>query len=153
MDMTTKNLSLIFLYFTLSTLMTWWFIAVSPLYISLEQMLWSCGIAGGKWMIQLVAAFLFLKEKKWGFIRNIAWVCLIGSVLLLPYAVAASFHVAENALFFIGSLILAVITMIFLYYRAVKKTGISLFWWMGWLLCLTVAVSLQLTVVFNVFSF
>lgn len=151
--MTLKNLTLIFFYFTLSTLLTWWFIAVSPLYISLEQMLWSCGIAGGKWMIQLIAAFLFLKEKKWDFIRNIGSVCLIGSLLLLPYCILASFHLAEKPSFFIGSLVLAVITMIILYYRAVKKSGISLYWWISWLLCLALAVSLQLTTVFNVLRF
>ncbi|MBC7486288.1 MAG: hypothetical protein H7282_06020 [Cytophagaceae bacterium] len=150
--MTTNNLSLIFLYFTLSTLLTGWFIAVSPLYISTEQMLWSCGIAGGKWTIQLIAGFLLLKEKKWDFIRNIGWVCLIGSILLVPYCLSASFHLEAGTPFFIASLIIAVIAMIFFYYQAVKKTGITLFWWMTWLLCLAVAVSLQLTIVFNVFK-
>lgn len=148
--MTVKNLSLIFLYFTLSTLITWWFIAVSPLYISLEQMLWSCGIAGGKWTIQLIAAFLLLKEKKWDFFRNIGWVCLVGSMLLLPYCISASFNWMANAAFFIGSLVAAVVAMIFLYYRAVKQVNISLFWWVAWLSCLAVAISLQLTVVFHV---
>jgi len=151
--MTAKNIILIFLYFTLSTLFTWWFIAVSPLYISFDQMLWSCGIAGGKWMVQLIAGFLFLKEKKWDFMRNIGWVCLIGSLLLVPYCLAASFHLAGNTDFFIGSLILAVVTMIFLYHQAIKKINISRYWWLGWLLCLVIAVSLQLTVVFNVLRF
>lgn len=151
--MTVKNLRLIFLYFSLSTLFTWWFIAVSPLYISFEQMLWSCSIAGGKWMIQLIAGYLLLKEKKWDFIRNIGWVCLVGSLLLLPYAIAASCRVAAIAPFFVGSLIMAVLAMIFLYYQAVKKTGISLYWWIAWLLCLALAVSLQLTVIFKVIRF
>ncbi len=151
--MTTKKLVLIFLYFTLSTVFTWWFIAVSPLYISFEQMLWSCGIAGGKWMIQVAAAFLFLKKKKWDFIRNIGGVCLAGSIVLVPYSIAAFFHLAESATFFIGSLIVAVAAMIVLYHQAVKKTGVSWYWWIAWLICLAIAVTLQLTVVFNVIGF
>jgi hypothetical protein len=39
--------------------------------------------------------------------------------------------------------------MIALYYQAVKKTGLSLKWWAGWLVCLAVAITLQLTVVFG----
>jgi len=146
----TKNSLLIFFYFTLSTLLTWWFIVVSPLYIDVEQMLWSCGIAGGKWMIQLVAAVVLLKEKKWDFIRRIGLVCLVGSFILLPFCFAASQNLADSTHFFIGSLIAAVCVMIYLYYRAVQQTMISLFWWFGWLICLAIAISLQLTLVFNV---
>lgn len=146
----TKKLAFIFFYFTLSTLLTWWFIAVSPLYISFEQMLWSCGIAGGKWMIQLFAAFIFLKDKKWDFISRIGFVCFVGSLILVPFCLAASFHLADQTWFFIGSLIVAVLGMIYLYYRAVRQTNLSLFWWTAWLICLAIAISLQLTVVFNV---
>lgn len=145
-----KNITLFSFYFTLSTVITWWFIVVSPLYISVEQMLWSCGIAGGKWMLQLMAAFVFLKEKKWDFMRRIGFVCLIGSLILVPYCVAASFHLTDQANFFAGSLIVAVLVMIFLYYQAVRQMKINLFWWIGWLICLAIAISLQLTVVFNV---
>lgn len=145
-----KKIFFISFYFTLSTLLTWWFIAVSPLYISFEQMLWSCGIAGGKWMLQLIAAFIVLKDKKWDFISRIGLVCLVGSLILVPFCLAASFHVADQTGFFIGSLIVAVLVMIYLYHQAVQKTNINLVWWFAWLICLAIAVSLQLTVVFNV---
>jgi len=148
-----KKLALIGFYFTLSSLFTWWFIAVSPLYISFEQMLWSCGIAGGKWMIQLLAGFVFLKERKWDFIARIGFVCFIGSLLLIPYAFAATLHLADSTTFFIASLVVAVLAMIFLYQKAVQQTGLKKTWWYAWLICLAIAVSLQLTVVFNVVRF
>lgn len=148
---TTRNEILLFLfYFTLSTIITWWFIIVAPMYISQEQMLLSCGIAGGKWMIQVVAGYLLLKDKRWAFLRRIGFTCFIGSVILLPYSVSGSFFAFADPSFFLGSLIVSVLTMIALYYRSVRSTGISLGWWFGWLLCLAIAISLQLTVVFHV---
>jgi hypothetical protein len=139
------------LYFLLSTLLTWWFIAASPLYITPHQMFLSCGIAGGKWAIQLLAAFFLLtQEKKWKFIHHIAYTCFIGSMLLTPYAISSAFNGNTSSNFFIGSLIVSVITMIFLYYLSTKKAGVALGWWWGWLICLATAVTLQLTVVFDV---
>ena len=137
-------------YFFTSTIITWWFIAISPLYISNEQMLLSCGIAGGKWMIQLLAGFILLNEKRWEFIRRIGCTCFIGSVLLLPYCISSMMRLSDSATFFLGSLILSVSTMIVIYYWSVRKCRISLIWWAAWLICLAIAVTLQLTIVFHV---
>jgi hypothetical protein len=148
-----KNAGLVLFYFILSGILTWGFIALSPLYISAEQMMWSGVIAGGKWLIQLVAAFLFLQEKKWDFMRRIGFVCLIGSALLIPaylLLAAVGFETSNN---FLGALFISVAAMIFLYYRAVLKTEISLLWLAVWLQCLAIAISLQLTVIFNVWNF
>ncbi len=148
-----KNFGLILFYFALSSILTWGFIAVSPLYISKEQMMWSGVIAGSKWMIQLVAAFLFLKEKKWDFMRRIGFVCFLGSALLIPaYLLLAALGFATSDIF-LGALFVSVTAMIFLYYRAVIKTEISLLWLAIWLQCLAIAISLQLTVIFNVWNF
>jgi len=137
------------LYFALSTLLTWWFVVVSPLYISNEQMILSTAVAGGKWAIQIIGAFFLLGEKRWVFIKNIGFVCLVGSCILMPYVILSTTQVTGSAPFFIGSLILSVMTMIVMYHRAIKQSDVHISWWYFWLICLSIAVSLQLTVVFN----
>jgi hypothetical protein len=146
-----KDLRQAILYFTLSTVITWWFVILSPLYSSIEQMLLSTSIAGGKWAIQLGLGLLFLKEKRYRFLREIGYVCLVGSLLLSPYVLSASLGLSNTAEFFTGSLITAVLVMIYLYFKAVRSTQIALQWWLFWLLCLATAISLQLTVVFDIF--
>lgn len=137
-------------YFALSTLFTWWFVAVSPLYISEQQMLLSTAVAGGKWAIQLVLAFFLLGSGFSLFARHIGFVCFVGSCILLPYVLLSITGVADSAPFFVGSLIVSVITMIGFYYRAALESGAGLKWWFFWLACLATAVTLQLTVVFHV---
>ena len=145
-----KKITLTLFYFLASTLITWWFIEASPLYTSMQQKLLSCGIAGAKWSIQILAAWYLLKEKKWLFLKNIGLTCFVGSMILLPYA-ALSFCFGINGQnFFIGSLLLAVAVMISMYAVSVRVTGIKIYWWLGWLFCLAIAVTLQLTVVFHV---
>jgi hypothetical protein len=144
------NIFLFFFYFILSTVITWWFIIVAPMYISQEQMMLSCGIAGGKWMIQVAAGYLLLGDKRWEFLKRIGFTCFIGSVILLPYSISGSMHWNNSPRFFLGSLIVAVLAMILLYYNSVRKCRISLKWWLEWLVCLAIAISLQLTVVFHV---
>jgi hypothetical protein len=148
-----KKISLAIIYFILSTVITWWFVDVCPLYSSLQQKLLSTGIAGAKWSFQIALAFFFLKNKKWDFIINIGKTCLAGSVILLPYAVMASFSHFNSAAFFIVSLLIAVAIMIVLYFRNVKNTNISVTWFWGWIICLAIAITLQLTIVFSVIKF
>jgi hypothetical protein len=145
-----KDLRLAILYFTASTVITWWFVMLSPLYKSTEQMLLSTSIAGGKWAIQLGLGLLFLKEKRYTFWKEIGYVCLMGSLLLFPYVLSASMNLNDATEFFIVSLLVAVTAMIYLYFKAVRATRVGLTWWFFWLLCLAVAISLQLTVVFDV---
>jgi hypothetical protein len=137
-------------YFLFSTLITWWFIIESPLYTSAEQRLLSCGIAGAKWAIQIAAAVLLLGDKKWLFIKNIGQACFWGSVILLPYAVAARLGGYNGNYFFVGSLVFSVASMIVLYAIGTKHAGVKMSWWLFWLLCLAIAITLQLTVVFHV---
>ena len=149
----TKTIYLAGLYFFLSTVITWWFVTVCPLYSGLPQKLLSTGIAGAKWSLQIAAAYFILEDKKWDFIKNIGSTCLAGSVILLPYAVLASISNYNTAIFFITSLIIAVMVMVILYFWNVKKTGVSMKWFWGWIICLAVAITLQLTVVFSVIKF
>jgi hypothetical protein len=138
------------LYFILSTIITWWFIQESPLYNSMQQKMLSCGIAGAKWGIQITAAWLLLKQKKWLFIKYIGLTCFVGSLILLPYPFFARLWQINGNSFFVGSLLLSVAVMIVGYAMAVKLTGVGIKWWVGWLCCLALAISLQLTLVFNV---
>lgn len=147
---TQKNQVLFFFYFALSTVLTWWFVAVSPLYISKQQMLLSTAVAGGKWAIQVVLGYLFLYEKRWVFLKNIGFVCFIGSCILVPYALLAQLGIANSGRLFLASLIAAVVVMVYAYYHAVLNSNVKTKWWYFWLVCLVCAISLQLTVVFHV---
>ncbi len=147
-----KNISRAILYFFLSTLITWWFVNACPLYTNLQQKLLSTGIAGAKWGLQIAAAFFFLGNKKWEFTRNLGATCLAGSTVLLPYAIAASVSDNNSSLFFINSLLLAVVLMIGLYFLHIRRSALPLRWFGGWILCLGIAITLQLTVVFSVIN-
>jgi len=149
-----NNIITAVVYFVSSLIITAWFIVTKFwLYASTTAMIVSCSIAGAKWAIQLVAAFVLLKQHRWQFIRRIGFVCFAGSCLLLTY----------NLMFYLGlplsgvnqfvlSLIIAVLAMIVLYYRAVKQTRLPFIWFAGWLVCLAIAITLQLTIVdFNKF--
>ena len=106
-------------------------------------MLLSGSIAGGKWAIQLMIGFFTLREKRWIYISQLAATCLMGSVVLLPYAI-----IGGGSSFFFGSLIAAVIVMAIDLYRRLKVIQLPIHWYVLWLTLLAIAVTLQLTVVF-----
>jgi hypothetical protein len=148
-----KKICLALLYFFLSTGITWWFVDVCPLYESLQQKILSTGIAGAKWGLQIVAAYFFLPEKKWDFLKNMGATCLVGSIILLPYAVAETISDINGVSFFVGSLLTAVAVMIVLYFLNVQKLALPKKWFWGWMVCLAIAITLQLTLVFSVIKF
>ena len=80
-----KNIFSAAIYFFLSTIITWFFIEHSHQYANENKKLLSAFIAGAKWSLQIFAAFILLKDKKWLFIKNIAFTCFIGAVILLPF--------------------------------------------------------------------
>jgi hypothetical protein len=121
----TKHIILAGICFFLSIVFTWWFIRVSNLYQSQSQEILSGSIAGAKWSLQILLALIFLQEKKWAFIYGISLVCLIGSVILLPYCLALVLKFADSSMFFVSSLIAAVLAMLVLYFQTVKKNGIG----------------------------
>jgi hypothetical protein len=43
--------------------------------------------------------------------------------------------------------------MVLMYFFAVKQAALPLIWWFGWLFCLAIAISLQLTIVFHLVRF
>jgi hypothetical protein len=144
-----KNIILALLYFLLSTIITWYFIDQGKLlYFSKTQMLLSCTIAGAKWGIQILAALLFLKSEKWIFIQKIGFVCLVGSCILLPYCFFESIRNIEKS--FLWSLIIAVLVMIFMYFRTVMALHLPEKWFWAWVSCLAIAIGLQIIVVFKI---
>ena len=149
----TKQIYFAIIYFLLSCIITWWFVNACPLYTGLQQKLLSTGIAGAKWALQIATAYFFLENKKWVFIKNIGFTCLVGSSILLPYAIAASFSNLNSTAFFVTSLIVSVVAMIILYFLNVRKLMIPAKWFWGWICCLIVAIILQLTVVFSAIHF
>lgn len=145
-----KDIALLILYFAISTVLTAWFIDQKYIvYANNSQMLLSGTIAGGKWVIQILAALVFLKHKKFEFIRKIGEVCAIGSAILLTFYVVDYLPFSHEYNFIIP-IVLAVLVMIVLYFRAVISTKLNLKWFFGWILCLCIAVLLQLTIVFHV---
>lgn len=149
--MNKPHLSRAVLYFALSLIFTTLFVMVCPLYISLEQLILSISIAGAKWVIQIFLAIAILHKRRASFIHGMGRVCLLGSMMLIPYTVSGWLGLSNDQWFFFGSLILAVLIMIFRYHTEVVRLHLSLGWWYFWLLCLTIAVGLQLTVVFHLF--
>ena len=145
-----KNIFLAVLYFLLATVLSGIFINNNTsLYSSVNVMILSGSIAGAKWMIQILAALFLLKEKKWDFVRRIGFVCFIGSAILFVYYIIDFLKLQLNGFSpFVVAIGLSVLVMIVMYYRAVKKTGISIAWFLGWMICLAIAILLQVFVVF-----
>jgi len=133
--------------FGLSVVLTGLFIDAYGGYISIKQMLLSGVIAGGKWAIQLIVAWFILGEKKWRYYQEMGIICAIGSAILIPYILTAG---TWN--FFVGSLVGCVVVMGGLICWRLSKIGLGIFWPSLWFALLAFAVTLQLTVVFNVFG-
>ncbi len=140
------------IYFALSAAITWYFIycGASLYHFDMQKMLLSCSIAGAKWGIQILAALMMLKDKRWLFINRIGFTCYVGSCVLLPFCFGPLRNILPGNAFLL-SLIAAVLLMIVLYYRSVRYCEISIIWFFSWLACLATAITLQLTVVFHVF--
>jgi hypothetical protein len=147
-ESTGRSIALAILYFLFATILTLWFIArKSWLYDSVSLMGLSGAIAGAKWGVQLIAALILLNDQRWIFIKRIGLVALIGSAaLMIYYALPISWGFSTLVI----SVAFSVLIMIGLYYRAVRQCGLSIAWFWGWIVCLVIAIALQLTVVFDV---
>lgn len=150
MEIETKNVILAISYFGLSTIITTWFILQGiQLYNNTNTMILSGSIAGAKWALQIATALLFLGKTRWLFIRRIALVCLIGSLLLFSYYPIGYIGVSKG-LQFIWTLEIAVLGMLIFYFKAVTGINLPMKWFVGWVCCLIIAITLQLTVVFHI---
>jgi len=140
-----KDLSIAAIGFGASLLLTWWFIERFDGYISPSQMMLSGAIAGGKWGMQLLLAAALLGERRWSYFREMGVVCGIGSCVLIPYILWGG-----SWAFFVGSLILCVLIMAWLVISRLAAIGMNRRWTVLWFALLSVAVTLQLTLVFDV---
>lgn len=130
--------------FFLSTVITALFIRAYGGYVSQETMILSGSIAGGKWAIQIVLGWFLLGEKRWIYIRTLAITCLIGSLVLLPFAI-----ISGTTAFFFGSLLASICAMGISIVLHLKSIGFPWQWQALWFFLLSIAVTLQLTVVFH----
>ena len=131
--------------FALSTLITALFIRAYGGYVSQETMMLSGSIAGGKWAFQIILGWLLLREKRWIYIRELAVTCLIGSLVLTPFAITSG-----TAIYFFGSLLASICAMAVTVVIRLKSTGFPWQWFALWFLLLSIAVTLQLTIVFHI---
>ncbi len=120
-------------YFLLSALLTGLFIVPKFwLYSNMGAMIASGSIAAAKWLLQIGAALILLNSKKWEFIKRMGGVCLVGSCILFSYNLMDLLALPLSGFSqFILAIALAILAMIILYYRAVKKTGLSVKWFSG----------------------
>ena len=99
----------------------------------------------GKWGIQLLLAASLLGSRRWAYFREMGVVCAVGSCVLVPFIVLGG-----GWSFFVGSLVACVISMGLLVVYRLSSISVSMRWAILWFVFLAVAVSLQLTVVFDV---
>jgi hypothetical protein len=90
---------------------------------------------------------VLLKTQRWLFIKRIGLVSLIGSATLMVYYVLPVSWGFSTLVICVAS---SVLVMIGLYFRAVKKSRLSIAWFWSWIVCLIIAILLQLTMVFDV---
>lgn len=138
-------------YFSVALILTVLFVWFCPLYISRDQMKLSVLIAGGKWTLLCLAAIVCLRKRRDAFLHGLGRICVLGSLVLVPYILLSWLEINNDTSFFFGSLIVAISVMILRFYTEVSRLSLSMYWWYGWLLSLSLAVYLQMTVVFHLF--
>ncbi|MFZ2783847.1 MAG: hypothetical protein WAZ36_05560 [Sediminibacterium sp.] len=106
-------------------------------------------IAAVKWLILVVAALFFLKEKKWRFIRRIGVTCLIGASMLFSYNLMYFLRLPLSGLsqFFLA-VVLSASAMTTLYYLLVKEMSLPPLWFWGWIIVLAIEGILQMVIFF-----
>jgi hypothetical protein len=134
------------IYFFLSIIITYIFIAANPVYNTLSFQVLAFCIAATVWGIQVVAAFIFLKEKRYTFLWCAGRVCFWGSAsLLLSVIINYYIRPSEGVQLQISAInvLLRVLLMALLFSVFLKRLQLSYAWVVVWLLCLCIAVPLQ----------
>ena len=142
MSVTVKTI----IYFLTSVVITYVFIAANPVYNSFPFQLLAFGIAATVWGIQVTAAFIFLKEKKYEFLYNAGRVCFLGSSsLMLSVMIHYLVRPPQGIQLQISAInvLLSVLLMAILFCIFLKRLQLSYYWVIIWLLCLCIAVPLQ----------
>ena len=108
-------------------------------------MLISGSIAGAKWAIHLSLAWFVMGDKKWIYFREMGVICAAGSAILIPYILSVG-----GGEYFLGSLIACVVVIAGFICWRFPRIGLNKSWVLLWFGLLTVAVTLQITLVFKV---
>jgi len=93
-------------------------------------------IAGTGWMIQMITASLFMKDKKLDYLGHLGSIMVVGLLVLLPWMLfQAMFHVS-NPIFPILNILFSSGMMLWLHYERVKYLQLSQAWTISWFLLL-----------------
>ncbi|AYL93952.1 hypothetical protein [Mucilaginibacter celer] len=147
MHANTRNAIFAIIYFAISGLITAWFIGMkfgyiaSPLTIVLANF-----VSVFKWAAMVIAAIWLLKRNKWVFIRRVGFACFTGTCMLLTVFITRHLPIGSWQQF-TYPVFLALFVMTVLCFRAVYVTGLSVKWFIGWLICLAIGMVLQTRVV------
>jgi hypothetical protein len=103
----------------------------------------------GVWVIQVFLALTLLNRRSASFIHGMGRVCLMGCLFLAPYIFSSWLEISDDPSFFFGSLVLAMLIMIFRYHAEVTRLNLSFGWWYFWLFTLVATAGLEFTLVFH----
>ncbi|MEO3403852.1 hypothetical protein AAFN85_08100 [Mucilaginibacter sp. CAU 1740] len=147
MHANTRNAIIAIIYFAVSGLVTAWFIGQKFGYLASPlTILFSNFVSVFKWAAIVVAAILLLEGNKWEFIRRIGFACFMGTCMLLSIFITRRLHI-DSWQQFTYPVFLALFVMTVLCYAAVYRTGLSIKWFLGWIICLIIGIVLQTQVV------
>ncbi len=133
-------------YYILSVVITWVFIAANPAYTTMRLQLIALGIASLVWAIQVVGAIIFLNKRRLIFIEKAASVCMWGSVCLLLSVVAVSIYPvspAEHLKISGINVLISVLLMSILFVNFLRQLHLGYIWLLVWLFCLAIAIPAQ----------
>lgn len=147
MHANTRNAIFAIIYFAISGLITAWFIEQKFGYLASPlTILFSNFVSVFKWAVMVIAAILLLKRNKWVFIRRLGFACFAGTCMLLTIFITRRIHI-DSWQQFTYPVFLALFVMTVLCYTAVRRTDVSIKWFIGWLICLAIGIVLQTRVV------
>lgn len=142
-----RNAIIAIIYFAVSGLVTAWFIEQKFGYLASPlTILFSNFVSVFKWAVMVTAAILLLGGNKWIFIRRVGFACFAGTCMLLTIFITRRFHI-DSWQQFTYPVFLALFVMTLLCLAAVLRTGLSIKWFVGWLICLGMGIVLQTRVV------
>ena len=134
------------IYFLLSTVITYIFIAANTVYDTLSFRLLALTIAGLVWGLQVAGAFLLPDNKRRIFLEEAGKVCLFGSlVLMISVLVNFLWISAPQARLYSSAInvLLSVLLMAIMFSAFLKRLKLSNRRLWFWLLCLCAAVPTQ----------
>ncbi len=149
MNPTKPHLTRATVYFGLSLALMVLFALTCPFPLSRDQLTKSISILMAVWILQVLAAILLLRKRRASFIHGMARASLMGMLIFIPYILSAWLEISNDSVFFFGSMMLAILIMVFRYHAEVIRLHLSMSWWYLWLISLIVVIGLQMTVVFH----